>query len=129
MPKNTRASVGSCGDRADSRFPAEIRERMARKIGSEVRLHADRPYSGTSAAMRDTKSLMQIQVTNIGSEIGWAAEPDQGVHVRAIHINLASMFVDDFTNLPDPLFENSVRRRIGHHQGAESFRNAARLFF
>src|SRR4029453_11778031 len=46
-------------------------------------------------------------------------EADLGVHVRAVHVNLAAVRVDDFANLADGFLEHAVRGRIGDHQARE----------
>ena len=65
--------------------------------------------------MRNTKCLVQIQVTNIHSHITWTAKADLRVHIRAVHVNLAAVRVHDLANFTDGGFEHAMGRRIGHH--------------
>ncbi len=45
--------------------------------------------------------------------------PHLRVHVRAVHVNLAAVRMNDLANLADGRFENAVRRGIGDHQRRE----------
>src|SRR4051812_38422862 len=81
--------------------------------------HADRADPGAASAMRDTKSLVQIEVANVRPVIAGAAKTDLCVHVGAIQINLPAMRMHDLTNLPDGRLKDSVRARIGHHERSQ----------
>ena len=48
-----------------------------------------------------------------------AGQADLRVHVRAVHVNLAAVRVDDFANLADGFLEHAVRARIGDHQARQ----------
>ena len=65
--------------------------------------------------MRNTKCLVQIQVTNIRSHIARTTKADLRVHIRAVHINLAAMRVHDLANFTDGGFKHTMRRRVSHH--------------
>ena len=54
-------------------------------------------------------------MTNVSTVIPRAAKADLGVHVRAIHVNLATVRVYDFADFANSRFENAVGRRICHH--------------
>ena len=84
-----------------------------------MRFDTDRANSRAPASVRDTKSLMQIQVTDIRTKVSRTAEPNKRIHIRPIHIDLATMAMDYLADLPDSLFEDTMRRRIGDHQCAE----------
>ena len=43
-------------------------------------------------------------------------KPDLRVHVRAVHVNLAAVLVNDRADVLNAFLEHAVRRRIGHHQ-------------
>jgi hypothetical protein len=88
---------------------------------------ADRPHTRTAAAVRDAEGLVEVQVTDVGTEVTRARESDHRVHVRAVEIDLAAVLVDDATALDDPLLEDAVRRRIGHHQRGQLPRVLLRL--
>ena len=82
--------------------------RKSRKKRHEVLRYTDRSDSWASAAVRDAKGLVQIQMANIGADVAGPAEAHLRVHVCAVHINLAAMRMNDFANLADGRFENSV---------------------
>ena len=48
-----------------------------------------------------------------------AAKTDLGVHVRAVHINLAAVVMDDFANLADGFLKHAVGGRIGDHEAGQ----------
>ena len=50
--------------------------------------------------------------------------PDLRVHVRAVHVDLPAVLVNDRADLPDRLLEDAVGRRVGDHQRAEPARGA-----
>ena len=80
---------------------------------------ADGTDAGAAAAVRNAKGLVQIQVANIGADVAGAAKTDLGVHVRAIHVNLAAVGMNDVANFADGGFENAVGGRVGDHQRGE----------
>ena len=45
--------------------------------------------------MRNAKGLMQIDVANVGSELGGAANADLRIEIGAVHVNLSAMLVND----------------------------------
>ena len=76
--------------------------------GSEVQRDADRSHARTATAVRNAKSLVQIEMANIRADIARSAEADLRIHVGAVHVNLTTMRVHDFANLADGGFENTV---------------------
>jgi hypothetical protein len=80
--------------------------------------HANRADARAAAAVRDAKRFVQVQVADIRADEAGAGEADLGVHVRAVHVNLAAVRVDDFADLADGFLEHAVRGRIGDHQAA-----------
>src|SRR4051812_13155244 len=81
-----------------------------------MRSHADWPDSGTASAVRDAKSLVQIQMTNVGAIITGAAKPHLRVHVGAIQINLPAVSVHNFADLADGRLEYTVGARVRDHE-------------
>ena len=63
--------------------------------------HADRPHARPAAAVRNAKGFVQIQMANVRADVAGAAEADLRVHIRAVHVNLAAVLVNDFANLLD----------------------------
>src|SRR5438128_12008849 len=81
--------------------------------------YADRPNTRAAAAVRNAESFMQIQMANIGAVIARTAKTALRVHVSAVHVNLAAVFMYDLANLANGRLENPVRARIRHHQRGE----------
>ena len=97
--------------------PTEIDDdRMAGQKLDEMFRHADRPDARAAAAVRNAKRLVQIQMADVRADVAGAAEADLRVHVRAVHVNLAAVRVDDLADLADGFLEHAVRGRIGDHQ-------------
>src|SRR5437016_14146694 len=89
--------------------------------------YADWSDAGSATAMRNTKRFVKIQMANVGAVIAWTAKAALRIHIGAVHVNLAAVFVHDFANLADGRFENAVRARIRDHQRGEVAR--MRVYF
>jgi len=72
-----------------------------------------------AAAMRDAEGLVQVDVADVGADVGGAAEADLRVQVGAVHVNLAAVGVDDLGDAADARLEHAVRRGVGDHQRGE----------
>ena len=78
---------------------AQVHDRMTGQERREVLRHADRPHARAAAAVRDAERLVQVQVADVGADVARAAEADLRVHVRAVHVDLAAVLVDDPADL------------------------------
>ena len=78
--------------------------------------HADGTDAWAAAAMWNAEGFVQIQMADVGTDIAWSANTDLRVHVRAVHVNLTAVAVDDFANLANRCFENAVSAGIRDHQ-------------
>ena len=58
-------------------------------------------------------------MAHIGANVRRPAETDLSVHVRAVHIDLASGLVNDVANLSDAFLEHAVRGGIRDHQAGQ----------
>ena len=56
------------------------------------------------------------------------AQADLRVHVRAVHVDLAAVRVNDLADVLDAFFEHAVRGGVGDHQARRVRRRAARLW-
>ena len=83
-------------------------------------LNTDRADAWATAAMRNGKSLMQIQVCHVWAELARSGKADHGIHVGTVHVDLATIFVDDLANLDDGFLEYTVGGRIGDHKGGKT---------
>jgi hypothetical protein len=89
---------------------------MPWQVRHQVRRDADRPHAWAAAAVRNRKGFVQVQVADVGADRRRTRQPDLRVHVRAVHVHLAAVVVDDGADLADALLEDPVGGRIGHHQ-------------
>ena len=78
-------------------------------------------HAGSATSVRDTEGLVQVEVADIGAELSWLRQSDQGMEVCAVDINLATCIVHHCADVDDRLFENPVSRGVGHHQRCETF--------
>ena len=71
--------------------------------------YANRPHARAAAAVRDAEGLVQVQVADVRPDLSWPAEPDLRVQVRAVHIDLPAVGVNDFADLLDRFLEHAMR--------------------
>src|SRR2546430_16808988 len=81
--------------------------------------HADRSHPRSTAAMRNAKRFVQVQVTDIRPEVGRATKADLRVQTRAVHVTLSAELMDDVAYLFDVFLEHAVRGWISDHQTGE----------
>src|ERR1700694_5913052 len=80
---------------------------------------ADGTDARAAATVGDAEGFVKIEMANIGAHVAGTAEADLRVHIRAVHVNLAAVRVNDVANLADGGFENTVRGRVGDHEHGE----------
>ena len=73
---------------------------------------ANRANARPAAAVRDAKGFVQVEVADIRPNVAGAGQADLRVHVRAVHINLSAVRVDDVANLADGFLEHTMGARI-----------------
>ena len=100
-------------------LPAGRCQRMAGQKRREVRRDADGPHARASPAVWNRERLVQVQVAHVGADRRRAGEPDLRVHVRAVHVDLAAVLVDDGADLADRFLVDAVRGRVRDHQRGE----------
>ena len=66
--------------------------------------------------MRCRESLMQIEMHHVDAEVARPRDPDQRIHIRAIHVNQRALGVQELRDASNVLFENAERVRIRDHQ-------------
>ena len=86
------------------------------KEAREVFGHSDRPDTRPAPSVRNAEGFVQIQMADVCAHVAWSAKSDLGIHVGAIHINLAAIFVDDLAHFVNCFLEYSVGGWVGHHQ-------------
>src|SRR5690554_7623559 len=78
---------------------AIIHNWMRRQEFNQMRCHCNRPHTRATSSMRDSKSFMQVQMTNIGTNHTGRSKSYLSIHISAIHINLSSVFMNNSTHL------------------------------
>ena len=81
---------------------------MRRQKGREMRRNADGTHPRSAAAVRNAESLVQIQMADVGADIRGSTEPDLGVHVGPIHVDLATPVVNHLADLPNLLLKDTM---------------------
>ena len=69
--------------------------------GARCAATRDRPHARSAAAVRNRERLVQVQVADVGANRRRAREADLRVHVRAVHVDLAAVLVDDRADFAD----------------------------
>ena len=87
-----------------------------RQKGGELAGDGDWTCSRSASPMRRGEGLMEIEVQNVDPHVPGARHSDQRVHVRPVHIDQPTRFVDNPADLFDLLLEHSKGRGIGQHQ-------------
>ena len=72
-----------------------------------------------AAAVRNAERFMQVEVRNVGADKARRGDPDLGVHVGAVEINLAAKLMHYLAHFANGLFIHAVGRRIGDHDAGE----------
>jgi hypothetical protein len=71
--------------------------------------HTDRSHTRSAAAVRNTKSFVQVQMADIGPVIARTAETDLRIQVCPVHVNLPAVRVNDVADFANCWLEDSVR--------------------
>jgi hypothetical protein len=74
---------------------------------------------GPMGAVRNAEGLVQVEVAHVRPEVARTRHAHHGVHVRAVHVHLPAVLVDERGDVLDVRLEHAVRARIRDHQGAE----------
>ena len=69
--------------------------------------------------MRDTERLVEVEVADVGAVIPRPTQPDLGVHVGAVQVDLAAVLVDEVADLGNRPLEDAVRARIRDHDAGQ----------
>jgi hypothetical protein len=74
---------------------------MAGQEGNELTGNADWADAGSATAVRDAECFVEVEVANIGTDETGAGESDLGIHVGAVHVDLAAVLVDELADVAD----------------------------
>ena len=97
-------------------------DRVAGQIIGQMRRDRDGPDARPAAAVRNAERLVQIQMADIHAEIARTAKADLRGQIRAVHVDLPAVRVDDLRRLDDGLLEHAVGGGIGDHRAGEIVR-------
>ena len=89
---------------------------MVRQIGSQVLFHAYGSHAGSAAAVGDSEGLVQVDMHDVGAEVGRVRETHQGIHIGAVQVHLSAAIVHDAANLAYARLEHAVGGGISYHQ-------------
>src|SRR5262245_18097824 len=92
---------------------------MAGKKGSQMTGNCNRTHPWSATPVGNAKRLVQIQMTDIRADVAGPTNPNLRIHIRAIHIDLAAVGMNDLANAPDIGLEYPVRGWVGQHQGRQ----------
>src|SRR2546425_3144665 len=92
---------------------------MRRQIRRKVGFHSYRSHSRSPTPVRNTESLVEIEMANVRAETSRTANSNLGIHIRAIHENLSAILVHNVAYLGDGLFEHSMGGRVSNHQAGK----------
>src|SRR5258707_7202312 len=81
---------------------------MSGQVRLQLFIDANGSHARTAAAMGDSESLMQGQVTYIGPDQAGAGKPHLGIHICSVHIHQATGVVDVLANVLDAFFQHAV---------------------
>ncbi len=117
--EDARAAPRRGRDCADRILAAQIYHGMAGQEVHQMFGYGNWSHARPAAAVRDAEGLVQIQMAHVGPDVGRPAETNLRVEVRAVHIDLPAVGVNDFADFFDRFFEHAVRRGIGDHERCE----------
>lgn len=74
---------------------------MSWKIRNEMLSDTNGSHARTAAAVRNCECFVKVEMADVSSKESWRGKADLSVHVGSVHIDLASVFVDNFTHFMD----------------------------
>ena len=80
-----------------------------------MRSHPNWAHTRATATMRNSKGFVQVEVTDVGTDVSRVGKANLGVHVGAIHVDLTAVGMNNTGDLDDAFFIYTVRRRICNH--------------
>ena len=66
-------------------------------------------------------------MADVGTEVAWPAKTDLRVHIRAVHVNLTAVTVNDLADFPNRCLKNTVCAGVSDHQRGQIVRMRVRL--
>ena len=78
--------------------------------------YTDRSRARTAAAVRRAEGFVRVVVHAIGAEVARPDDSQDGVHVRAVQIQLGALGVDNFRDVGNLSVKHTNRVGVGDHQ-------------
>ena len=94
---------------------------MSGQEGGEVGSYSDGSHAWSATPMRDAEGLVQIQVRYVRAESTRLSQPDEGIQIGSIDVDLTTCIVHLGADITHGRFENAVRRGVRDHQRCEPF--------
>ncbi len=96
-----------------------IKSHVPRQEGHQMLRDADGSHAGTAAAVGDAECFVQIQMADIRADGSRRSQADLGIHVRAVHVNLTAVLVNETADVSDRFLKDAVRARISDHERSQ----------
>ena len=123
--QNRRRAPGGGRDLADGARAAgcgvdALNHDMIGQEGREMGLDGDGPHPRPATAMGNAERLVQVDMADVGAEVGRPRMPDEGIEVGTVEIDLAAGAMDDVANLDNRRLEDAMGRGVRDHEGGEA---------
>ena len=115
--QHRRIAQWCCRNGADTVY-WDARGGMTGQVRHQVGYYANRAYTGAAAAVRNAKSLVQVQVTDVATKLAGRGHTDQGIHVGTVDIDPATMQMHQCAKLFHMGFKHAMGAGVSdHHAG------------
>ncbi len=74
-----------------------------------MRRHTNGTHSRTASTVRNTESLVEVEVANVSANVAGTRHTNHGVHIGAVHVDLAPILVHNLADRRNSLFKHTVR--------------------
>lgn len=92
---------------------------LVRQVGSEMLLDANGADTRATTTVGDTERLVEVQVADISTKSTGRGQANLCIHVCAIHVNLATILVNNIADLADLRLKYTIGTGVGDHDGSE----------
>ncbi len=92
---------------------------VAGQEGHQVFDHADRADAGATAAVRDAKGLVQVQMAHVTAEFAGGSGANQRIHIGAVHVHPATKAVHQGAEFLDLRLKHAMGAGVGDHDAGQ----------
>ena len=89
---------------------------MVGKERRKVSTTTNGTHARSAAAMGNAESLVKVHVRDVGAKFAGPADPNHGIEIGTVHVNLAAVLMNDLADLRDRRLEHTVGGRVGDHR-------------